>query len=208
MRFSDKFDGLVGPDRYRHALFYNFPGGLRFELSEGGSPLDQVLTALRKASEICSDVFAQEASIQVHLQKCSPSSRFQLRHTLRELELAGLSIPRCREIWVEQGATEEQHEGDDEEFWINLAFEVPKAKLQSLLWCAFATDFGSLHPNPHCLVYLINPEQEIIVHPYDDRGMDVIGGKKAPLQKLYDSHKAWLLQYDIEAMNRTFSGSL
>lgn len=205
MRFRDKFDGLVGPGLYRHALFYHFAEGLRFELSEGGSPLDQVLTAMGKASAICADVFAQEASIQVHLQKYYPGSRFQLRQTLRELELAGLSIPRCREIWVEQVPTEEQDEGDDEEFWINLAFEVPKAKLQNLLWCAFSSDFGALHPNPHCLVYLINPEQEIIVHPYDDRGMDVIGGKRAPLQKLYDAHKACLLDYDIETMNRSFS---
>lgn len=161
-----------------------------------------------KASAICADVFAQEASIQVHLKKYYPSSRFQLRHALRELELAGLSIPRCREIWVEQVPTDEQDEGDDEELWINLAFEVPKAKLQNLLWCAFVSDFGPLHPNPHCLVYLINTEQEIIVHPYDDRGMDVIGGKREPLQRLYDAHKAWLLDYDIETMNRTFSSPL
>jgi hypothetical protein len=205
MKFRDKFGGLVGPGLYRHALFYNFAGGLRFELSEGGSPLDQVLTALGKASAICADVFAQETSIHVHLQKYCPSSRFQLRHTLRELALAGLSIPRCREIWVAQLPTEEQDEGDDEGAWINLAFEVPKAKLQNLLWCAFASDFESLHPNPHCLVYLLNPEQGIIVHPYDDRGMDIIGGKRVPLQKLYDAHKAWLLDYDIDTMDRTFS---
>ena len=92
----------------------------------------QVLTALGKASAICADVFAQEASIHVHLQKYYPSSRFQLRRTLSELELAG----------------------------------------------------------------------------YDDRGMDVIGGKRAPLQKLYDTHKAWLLGYDIDTMNQTFSSPL
>lgn len=193
------------PELYRHALFYNFPGGLRFELSEGGGPLDQVLTALRKALVICADVFAQEASIHIHLQKYYPSSRFQLRHTLRELELAGLSIPRCREIWAEQVPSGEQDAGDGAEFWINLAFELPKAKLQNLLWCAFTSDFPQLHPNPRCLVYLISPEQGIIVHPYDDRGMDVVGGKRAPLRKLYHEHKRWLLDYDIETMDRTFA---
>lgn len=205
MRLRDKFNGLVGTDSYRHALFYNFPGGLRFELSEGGSPLDQVLTALHKSSVICAAVFAQEASIHVHLQKYHPSGRFQLRHTLRELGLAGISIPRCREIWVEHVPSEEHDDGGDEACWIHVAFDVPKTKLQNLLWCALASDFGPLHPNPHCLVYLLSPEQEMIVHPYNDRGMDVIGGKRAPLFDLYNTYKAWLLDHDIETMNRTFS---
>lgn len=194
---------------YRHALFYYFPGGLRFELAEGGSAFDEVLTALRKASLICEDVFAQEASIHVHLQMYFPSSsRFQLRHTLRELGVAGLAIPRDREIWLEQVPADDKNFEDRDEFWINVAFEVPKTKLQSLIWCAVAIDFEELRPNPQCLIYLINPAQEIIIHPYDDRGMDIIGGKKEPLKKLYDSHKRWLLQYDIEAMNQTFSDSL
>lgn len=45
---------------YRYALFYNFPGGLRFALSAGGSLLDQALIGLRKATVICDDVFDGE----------------------------------------------------------------------------------------------------------------------------------------------------
>lgn len=49
MSFKAQVQGIVG-GVYRHALFYNFPGGLRFELSEGDGPLDQALSALRKFS--------------------------------------------------------------------------------------------------------------------------------------------------------------
>ena len=38
-------------------LFYSYPGGLRFELSERGSFNQQFLTAQQKASQICSDLF-------------------------------------------------------------------------------------------------------------------------------------------------------
>jgi hypothetical protein len=85
---------------YLHALFYNFPGGLRFELSEGGSPLDEVLTALRKATVICADVFDLQERILVHLKTPAPTSQFNLRKTLRELKLAGVFIPNAREVWL------------------------------------------------------------------------------------------------------------
>ena len=86
-----------------------------------------------------------------------------------------------------------------------MAFELPLAKLQNLLWCALAGDFGPLHPNPHCLVYLLNIEKEIIIHPYDDRGMDIIGGNFSELRDLYKKYNSWLLGYDLEVMNTTFS---
>lgn len=97
MIFREKIQGAVG-DTYRFALFYTFPGGLRFELSTGDSPLDQVLTALRKATAICDDVFMGEERILVHLQVFASASRFGFRQMLRELQLAGIVIPRVREV--------------------------------------------------------------------------------------------------------------
>lgn len=197
---------LGGPTPYRHALFYRYPGGLRFELSEGGSALDQVLAALRKATAICADIFDDRGLILVHLQKCTADGNpFSLRHTLRELGSAGIEIPRRRESWV---VTEEEvGEPDvvDALHWVNLAFELPVAKLQNLLWCAFTRDFTSVSPNPGCGVYLIEPSKEILVHPYDDRGMDIIGPGVDILRDLYRKHGKWLLQYDIDVMKQTFS---
>lgn len=190
---------------YKHALFYNFPGGLRFELSEGGSPLDQVLIALRKATAICDDVFDGADRILAHLRKFVPASRFQLRPTLRELQLAGVTIPKDREIWLEK--MDEGQGGDDDECWLNCAFEIPKSKLQNLLWCALTTDFPPIRPNPRCRVYLLNPDKGIIVHPYDDRGMDVVSRQKSALAGLYERHNDLLLDYDIEAMRQTFAQS-
>lgn len=67
MNLRIKPEEIVGSP-YCFALFYNFAGGLRFELSEGngGSPLYEVLTALRKATAICDDVFGNEDKILAH----------------------------------------------------------------------------------------------------------------------------------------------
>jgi hypothetical protein len=206
MKLRRKIQEIVG-STYRDALFYTFPGGLRFELSEGGSPLDQVLVALRKATVICDDVFAGEERILVHLQAFAPASRFRLRAKLRELRLAGVIIPKVRDAWLGK-AEEDETEDDDNDgnrYWINCAFEVPAAKLQNLLWCAFTTDFGPLRPNPNCRVYLLNTNKGIVVHPYDDRGMDVIGRRTSLLAEMYERHNDLLLDYDIEAMHQTFT---
>lgn len=203
MNLKTKTQEIVGGP-YRYALFYNFPGGLRFGLSEGGSPLDQVLIALRKATLICNDVFIKEKKILVRLVTFLPPSRFGLREKLREFQVAGITIPKVREFWLE---TDSQDQDDNEvSCWVNCAFEVPASKLQNLLWCAVTADFGtSLAPNPHCRIYLLNPNEGIVVHPYDDRGMDVISQRASALAGLYGRHKDMLLFYDIEVMRQTFA---
>jgi hypothetical protein len=205
MNLKQKIHDIVGAP-YRDALFYAFPGGLRFELSEGCSPLDMALTALRKATVICDDVFGKEESILVHLVAFVPASPFGLRNNLRELKTAGILIPKVRDFWLEEEVPTE--EDDDTVYWVNCAFEVPAVKVQNLLWCAFTTDFGSsLGPNPHCRVYLLNPKKGVVVHPYDDRGMDVISLQSSALAGLYERHYDLLLNYDMGAMRNTFSGS-
>jgi len=200
MMLREKIQEAVGCT-YRFALFYRFPGSLRFGLSGGDSPLDQVLTALRRATAVCNDAFLGEERILVHLQAFASASRFSFREMLRELRLAGIVIPSARDVWID-------HTDDDDDdgagHWVNCAFEVPVAKLQNLLWCAVATDFSSLRPNPHCRVYLLNARKGIVCHPYDDRGMDVIGREKSALAELYQRHNDLLLEYDLEVMRQSF----
>lgn len=169
--------------------------------------MDEVLTALRKATVICNDVFQGEETILAHLTAYAPASRFGLRAMLRELHVAGIDIPKVRDVWLE---AEDQTDTDDDAngYWVNCAFVVATAKLQNLLWCAITTDFRSaLRPNPHCRVYLLNTNKGIVVHPYDDRGMDAISRQTTSLIGLYEKHNDLLLDYDMGAMRRTFAQS-
>ncbi|HEY0063165.1 MAG TPA: DUF3885 domain-containing protein [Telluria sp.] len=203
MNFRRTIQEIVGR-RYRYALFYNFPGGLRFELSKGNSALDQALSALRRATAVCNDIFAGEEKILVHLESYAPQTRFSLRTMLRELKIAGITVPTVREFWIHE---QEQADvaDDDKEVALCCAFEVPAAKLQNLLWCAITTDLGPIYPKPRCRIYLLHPNKGIVVHPYDDRGMDVISLRPSDLSGLYELHKDLLLDYDIEAMRQMFA---
>lgn len=190
---------IVG-GKYRHALFYRFPGGLRFALSEGGSPLDMALSALRKATTVCDDVFAGEERILVHLMAYAPASRFGLRTMLKELRVAGVAVSREREVWFDKY----EHGDADDEIVIHCAFEVPVAKLQNLLWCAITLDLYPLSPRPRCRVYLLNTNKGIVAHTYDDRGMDVVSLNKPALADLYQRHHHLLCDHDMVAMRESF----
>ena len=201
MKFRNIIHALTETGTYRHALFYHFPGGLRFGLSEGGEPLTQILTALRKATMICDEALGKGKSFLIHIQQFVSTSGFELRDTIQELCLAGIVIPKTRDVWYEEVCETDDSVGG---FWINCVFEIQASYMENLLWCALVTDFPSVHPNPHCLIYLVNPEKSILIHPYDDRGLDVICRDSAVLATLYEKYNVWLLDYDKETMDQTF----
>ena len=200
-----------GPMTLRHAiettfsgraflrpLFYAYPEGLRFELSEGETAIGLFLSAHRKASTICADIFDGNDSLTVCLHCYHfDESRFSYRQILKSLSDAGIDIPAVREFWLE---------GRDEEgvSSVYLAFEAPVHLLPNLLWCALVSDFGSIEPKPGGSWYLFNLQKGLLVFPYDDRGMDVVGPNRDLLAMLYRKYGAYLLDHDMPTMRQSF----
>ncbi len=183
---------------FERPLFYKYPNGLRFELSEGGSVLEQFLTALRKASQICSHIFTDQITVCLQVYAWN-DNHFAYRTILHDLKAAGIYIPKEREIWLEP------QEDELEPMRLSIAFKAPKELLQNLLWCSVARDFSSIRPNPGCNVYLFNFTSKLMVWAYDDRGMDVVGSNHHALKALYTQFSSYLLEYDRAAMEMTFA---
>ncbi|WDU64802.1 DUF3885 domain-containing protein [Pseudomonas poae] len=194
-----------GENIFDRPLFYTYPGGLRFELSEAGNSIERFLTALRKATAICQKIFTAEDSLVITLRVHSGSNAFNHRQTLRSLRSAEIHIPAQRWIWSEEIDPGDWLSESEPEYWLNLAFEAPVALLETCLWCALASDFHAIKPSPWCDFYLFNLDKSILVLPYDDRGMDVVGPNKELLSALYRAHQAYLLDYDRPIMDHTFS---
>jgi hypothetical protein len=198
-----EIEKVFGGKAFARPLFYAYGGGLRFALSEGGGTIDQFLLAIRKAHEICSDIF-DAPSMVACLRVRSEGSAFGHREVLRELSSAGITIPRAKSVWVETVPPGDQFDPLIEEWVVSVAFDAPATSLQSLLWCAFAGDFGSIRPRPMCDVYLFELAKGVMVLPYDDRGMDVVGPNHVLLRDLYRRHHRYLLEYDRASVERTF----
>jgi hypothetical protein len=192
---------------FMRPLFYSHPGGLRFALSEAGTSIEQFLLAMQKARAICEDIFTEEGSLVSCLRLRSEGSPFGHRPLLAELRDAGICIPSSRCQWGEAVPRQEWLDENHPEWWINVAFKAPLSLLPNLLWCALATDLGVIRPRPHCSIYLFNLDRRVMVFPYDDRGMDVVGPNHRLLADLFQKHRQHLLEYDLATMRETFEAS-
>ena len=198
-------DEIFEGKAFERPLFYKYPGGLRFELSEGGTAIEQFLTAMKKSRAICEDIFDTEGALVACLRVPSRPHPFAHRSVLAQLKGAGIRIPAARAIWCEPIAGPDWSFDEGERgWWINVAFRAPQALLPSFLWCAMAADLGSIRPRPFCSTYLFHLERRVMVWPYDDRGMDVVGPNREFLAQLYRTHHHHLLDHDRASMEETF----
>jgi Domain of unknown function (DUF3885) len=204
MEIRRKINSVFGTNIFERPLFYSYPGGLRFGLSEDSISISQFLLAIKKATIIRSDIFQDAENCLVCLRTKADAHQFAHRKILRELKAAGIKIPKSRSIWLETSSKDDWFDKNEPEFWLTIAFEAPINLLQNFLWCAVSTDFGHISPRPLCSIYLVNLSAGVVAFPYDDRGMDVVGSNQSFLANLYRQHHKYLLTYDLKTMEATF----
>ncbi|XGB43246.1 MAG: DUF3885 domain-containing protein [Nodosilinea sp. LVE1205-7] len=204
MSIRAEIDKIFESRAFERPLFYSYPGGLRFELSEGGTEIEQLLCSITKAARVCEDIFDESHPPTLCLRMRAKENGFAHRKELRKLHNAGLKPPKVRSIWLEPVPEDDRFDEGAEEWWLNVAFELPANRLKNALWCALSVDLGPIRPKPACLVYLFNLARGVVVFPYDDRGMDVVGPNVDFLRALYLKHYSVLLSYDLASMQETF----
>jgi hypothetical protein len=205
MSIQTQIDDIFNGQAFKRPLFYSYSGGLRFEMSEGGHYLNQFITAHRKGSEVCAYVFSGATHITVCVKIYGRKSLLSCYAALKSLRDSGLYPSSEKEHWT---SSDEEWLGDEDytdSLWHYIAFHLPPEYLVNALWCAFASDFGVINPNPRAMIYLFNLDNRIMVWPYDDRGMDMVGPNKELLKELYVQFNDYLLDYDRDAMDAVFA---
>jgi hypothetical protein len=66
----------------------------------------------------------------------------------------------------------------------------------SELLVAIANHEMGLTPRVADRCYFVNTARQTIFHLYDDRGLDVVAARTAPLEEVYHRHGGWLLAHD------------
>jgi len=194
---KDTIESTFGTEALEHALFYEHEGSLRFELSEGGSFVDMFIQAFNKSTEIVNFLFSATEQISVCLAFYGSKSLLGSLSVFRDLVDCQIEIPKKNcQIW--------QKQYPECELRTFIAFSTDKKELPKFLWSALASDMG-VKPRVNCSIYLFSNDLDILVHPYDDRGMDVIGSNKKLLKKLYTEFNHYLLEYDIEEMDKKYA---
>lgn len=182
---------LFGEKALEPALFYHHNPALRFSLSQSGNAIQQFSNAYDRGRDILQVAFADTEKIFFVATAIGTASHFHYRGSLRSLHACHVVPTHPYELW---------YEAHDELWRVFLAFEGDKAWLEPLLWGTLARDLA-IQPALDCRIYAIAPELGILAHPYDDRGMDIIGNPQR-LHTLYQRFNHYLLEYDRARMTR------
>ena len=195
-------------------LFYRWPIGIRFELGreELESTYDEVVT--RRAFILYEAVFRPDdlgfvvsgLTRYVSLGKGGVRSR-QGRY--RRYRPTVFQLSRRHSLGLHGAAGREQLVAGDDDLreittfrWTAIAAR--KIGYQFILKAKANADHYLRRPATSDRIYFVNQTRNIILHMYDDRGMDLVAARRNDLQAIYEEYKDWILDYDRERVEKTF----
>ncbi|MEM7546626.1 MAG: DUF3885 domain-containing protein [Pseudomonadota bacterium] len=201
-----EIESVFGHVELPYGLFYEFDFALRFELGgEGVStrrPIRRFIQAFERAEAVAADLF-ERSSVwllsSTYGEASPPKKHFKLFKTI------GLS----RSDFTDLGAVAQNDADHIEEFgkdryrhWAGTLLDSPDL-IKEAIWLALGAELG-IRPAANARLYFADFEKQIVLHPYDDRGMDVIAMRKEALSDLYRSRHSWLLEYHMASMKTVF----
>ena len=195
---------------FPHAMFYEFDHALRFELGGGeefgtNRSMRRFMQAHERANAISHSLFSQ--STEIYLLLSSFGLEQPTKKRLKPLKQCGLK----RSNFTYLGRTAEHDDGHIAEFgsdhfrhW-DIARLTGKETVSEILLLGIASEMAITPSFRHLMTaYVVDVDNGLILHLYDDRGMDVVAVHKAPLEDLFYRYTDWLLEYDIARMTEFF----
>jgi hypothetical protein len=195
------------------SAFRNTPYSLRFEL--GGedfgcidAPVPRFVQALTRSRAISDAVFADSSQLwAIVASEADPSKDFLAPmpngfEALSDFGLRGNAVAE----WRARLDPNEPEQREEDFIW--RAFNVTSdiATRDVLLWCSLAYEMP-IKPKAPVVSYLADLERAILLHVYDDRGMDVSALEPSHLLPFYKRFGHWLLDYDRDRMRAAFAGA-
>ncbi|MGD1916553.1 MAG: DUF3885 domain-containing protein [Phycisphaerales bacterium] len=182
-------------------LFYNHSYSLRFELGqESDFWLEYLEVAKLRACTVMDVALGSSGPLLLAIARYQqgPESSTQEQADLRDA-LGEYGLPELSAFEAEV------HPEDDADgyVWLGVA-ELESAHRGRVVWASIACEFGYLPSTPGAM-YLLSLTKDLICHPYDARGMDVLGTTASSLADLYTTHNEWLLDYDRVKMDSLFA---
>jgi hypothetical protein len=197
-----------GPDWQRE--LWASPYRLRFELNQGGRPVNTFTSSYDRARCLARAALPSEQVMAVIAAYPDPSRElgakwrgWARRKAYDVLKEMGVPTTASEATWM--GHTY-LHQVDDAEAdpWEHRAVSVTWDQADILLWSQIAHDMA-VTPQAPVLCKLVDVERGVTVYAYDDRGMDITALSPGPIAELYSRFDAWLLDYDRPRMSEAFA---
>jgi hypothetical protein len=196
---NERFPGLT----LDAGLFYRWPVGIRFDLGGRPDPSTQVMSeVLHRATALYEELFATPDKGIVIAQDWPGDDIPPPRYTnLFDIPGTGLVEPQGS---VEVCAREQS--GDDHSYTLRWSQEAARGFQYRTVFTGLANaDHGQIAGVAiSSRVYFLHPQKRLILHMYDDRGLDVIGGEPKDLYAIYREFNSWILDYDRSRIDELF----
>ncbi|WP_394121865.1 DUF3885 domain-containing protein [Planococcus donghaensis] len=193
-------------------LFYNWHIGIRFELGVGyrrddcsqNSPY--LKGVYRRAITLFDSLHLPEDEIFVVVnvndfgdnrslrRKLNIFSRY-IRHQSVLNKLEHMTLPYI--------IPEDDKDGNYKTHRFVLKCKVSDLRYMPLLKAICNNDMG-YEPAIYHDVFFISLKQKTIFHVYDDRGCDLVAASPEDIRHMYDTHNAWILNYDRDEIDQVF----
>lgn len=200
----ERIEAQFGDLALDFALFYNHEESLRFKLSSSSSYIEMFLQAYNRAKSLIDFVFQDRDTVSVCLAFNGAGGYLAHLSIFRALKDCQINIPKEHSTW--QKDYQEYDELHHEEYLVTrtfICFEIGKPEIPKLLWGTLANELG-IRPRSQCDLYLFDLNTDVLVHPYDDRGMDIIGSNRELLKRTYDKFNEWLPECDRQKIMAYF----
>ena len=187
---SEKFPALT----LGAGLLYRWPVGIRFELG--------LETFRERAPKLYEAVFAAEDVCVIISQDWPENVSLPARY-FRVFSLPGAFDSNPVNLQSLEVTTEE--EGERETFTLQWG-QLPARNFRySSVLEGIANADHAQTPSVSGRVYFLNPATAIIVHMYDDRGLDIIAATRESLMPIYRTFNDWILDFDRERIAKALS---
>lgn len=200
---KQEFRSKFGVNYPIFGAFGKFDFDLRFELSppESLNYIQMFTQAYDRARTVCRVLFPDLNRMQILI---STSSELEVPPCMRLRQFLENSLQRERFRFV--GSSYDNGGEWADPYFQHWSAYSPKidAEVDTCLWLALSQDIG-IEPRGSARIYFVNTEQGFYLHPYDDRGMDLVSVNRALSQSIFDRFHDWLLDYDRARMNAIFA---
>lgn len=174
------------------SLFHQAPMGLRFDIG-----LERVFRAVK----IFEFAFGKEEDFILVSQDWNSPDKFQ------ERSMPLFETPGILDVSSDCFKTVEVFPFDEPKYsltWVCTKF----AKFdKDLLFQTIANRERGRLPSIESGVYLIEPVSRIIMHMYDDRGLDIVATDATTLSQIYREYEEWILEYDRPKIVQRFKNA-
>jgi len=192
-------------------IFYNFKGNsIRFDMTgNSNSNQERFNSCIERSRTIFNSVFKKTNRLTVFLEFFSQEQYKDFHESPMAFENLQLFINGNVHESIKNCKVNEQvlFDEDSEEingYFYQYLYEI-EAKYEFLqpMFQSVAGNEIQMSELPPLLFYLLDLENKVLFHLYDDRGLDIMCVSSGSLRSLFEEFENWILSYDFNEIKQS-----